>query len=53
MVLLLTGCASSGAATNYCDLVRPVYISQQDSLTDGTARQILTHNETWARVCRK
>lgn len=52
MAVLLTGCATSGRAINYCDLTRPVYISKKDVLTDGTARQILQHNETWQRVCK-
>lgn len=50
--LLLTGCATSGAVTNYCDISKPVYISKQDVLTDGTAKQILQHNETWQRICK-
>ena len=49
---LLTGCASTGRVTNFCDLAAPVYISKQDQLTDETARQILTHNEIWQRVCK-
>lgn len=55
MGLLLTGCAISGAVTStgYCEVVNPIYVSQSDEFTDGTARQILTHNETWAAVCGK
>lgn len=52
VAVLLTGCATSGVATSYCDISKPVYISKQDVLTDGTARQILQHNETWQRVCK-
>jgi hypothetical protein len=26
-------------------------VSRSDVLTDDTARQILTHNEQWERVC--
>jgi hypothetical protein len=33
-------------------VAQPIYISQADVFTDGTARQILAHNETWARICR-
>jgi hypothetical protein len=53
MALLLTGCATSGAGINYCDLAGPVFISKQDQLTDETARQLLQHNETWKRNCKK
>lgn len=55
--LLLTACASGGRATEVvdagCDWTRPVLVSQFDVLTDGTARQILAHNETWALRCGK
>ena len=30
-----------------------ILISKKDALTDGTARQILAHNETWAKNCEK
>lgn len=36
-----------------CDWVRPLYISNKDGLTAGTARQILAHNETWEARCQK
>lgn len=29
----------------------PIFISQQDELTDGTARQILVHNELGVHLC--
>lgn len=34
-----------------CKWVSPIYISKADTLTAGTARQILTHNETWKANC--
>ena len=34
-----------------CKWVSPIYISKSDTLTAGTARQILTHNETWKANC--
>jgi hypothetical protein len=50
--LLVTACAPTGPVTSGgCEWARPVYVSRSDVLTDGTARQILTHNETWRRVC--
>lgn len=30
---------------------QPIFISQHDVLTDGTARQILFHNELGVRLC--
>ena len=41
----------AGCATDPCDWAAPIRPSSQDVLTDGTARQILTHNETGAAVC--
>lgn len=35
----------------FCMVSNPIFISQHDVLTDGTARQILTHNELGARLC--
>lgn len=54
MVTLLAGCAMFGQGTKhaYCDIANPIYISKKDELTDGTARQILEHNETWKRICK-
>ena len=48
---LLAGCASGGAGTSPCSGWRPIYISRSDVLTPDTARQILAHNETGARIC--
>lgn len=47
---LLASCGSGGRATD-CAWARPIYTSQADVLTDGTARQILTHNDTGAELC--
>lgn len=48
---LLAGCSSIGAGTSACSGWRPVYVSRADVLTDGTARQILAHNEAGRRLC--
>jgi hypothetical protein len=45
----LAGCASGGG-TN-CGPWKPVYVSSQDVLTDGTARSILAHNEAGRALC--
>jgi hypothetical protein len=53
MAMLLVGCSTSGPVTNnYCDIVRPIYVSKKDVFTDGTAKQILEHNETWKAICK-
>lgn len=55
--LLLASCVSAGRAVkppvvdNGCAAFRPIYVSLDDVLTDGTAQQILAHNEVGARLC--
>ncbi len=55
-IVLLTGltggCMTSGHVRNdYCSLTSFIYVSAADILTDMTARDILTHNETRQRIC--
>lgn len=49
--LLVTSCASIGAGDSFCLIAKPIYVSPRDTLTDDTARAILTHDETGARIC--
>ena len=49
-LLLMSGCAT-GPVTNFCQMAEPILISRQDVLTDGTARQILAHNEVGRATC--
>ena len=51
IVMLQTGCATSGAVTKDCLFAEPIYISKKDVLTPETARQILRHNEIGMNVC--
>ena len=48
---LLTACASGPATNGVCAVSKPIMVSRSDVLTDGTARQILAHNEYGAKVC--
>jgi hypothetical protein len=49
---LLTACAGGGPATDgFCAVSKPIMVSRSDVLTDGTARQILAHNDYGAKVC--
>lgn len=51
-MLSVSGCESVGPATEPgCEWAQPIYVSRDDVLTEGTARQILRHNETWAANC--
>ena len=49
---LLSGCAATGpVATDGCEWTRPILVSREDRLSEGTAEAILTHNLTGAQVC--
>jgi hypothetical protein len=48
---LLAGCASGGAGTSPCAGWQPILVSRADVLTDGTARQVLAHNEAGRSLC--
>lgn len=50
-LILLSACGSAGPVTDACGPWRPILISRADALTEETARQILIHNETGARLC--
>jgi hypothetical protein len=49
-LILLAGCSIGGAATS-CGPWKPVLVSRGDVLIEGTARQLLAHNETGRRLC--
>ena len=49
---ILAACAGNVKVNDHCSWVNPIYISQSDVLSDGTARQILTHNQTWSVNCK-
>jgi len=51
--MLLSACSTSGAGIDICSIMEPILISHDDVLTEGTARQILIHNEVYERVCQK
>lgn len=49
-LLWLTAC-QGGIATSDCLVFQPIRPSSADVLTEGTARQILAHNERGEAVC--
>lgn len=52
MVPLLTSCAATGPVIDTgCLWTREIRVSQQDVITDLTARQILGHNKARAERC--
>ena len=51
IVVLTAGCGIDGLDPSDCDWAKPIRPSRADQLSDGTARQILVHNETGAELC--
>lgn len=51
-VILLSGCVDGSArGLDVCAPWKPIFVSSQDQLTDGTAREIVAHNEVGERLC--
>jgi len=53
VMLSLSSCVSVGASQSNCSWVKPILVHEEDVLTPTTARNILTHNETWAEICSR
>lgn len=51
IAVLIAGCGIEGLHGSDCDWAVPIRPSRSDQLTHGTARQILTHNETGTAQC--
>ena len=51
LVAGLTACCNP-ATDSYCTIAKPVYMSKDEVLTRDTLREIVTHNETWAKLCK-
>lgn len=51
---LLTGCAATSPIHDYCQIAHPILLAKGEAakLSDATAREILTANETWTKVCK-
>lgn len=50
---LCTGCQSLTPVHDYCQIAKPIFLSHGEAakLSDATAREILTHNESGAKIC--
>jgi hypothetical protein len=53
LTLAVSACGTVGPAIDSCVWVKPIYVSKQDVLTDGTVAAILAHNEKWQEICGK
>jgi len=51
LIMLLSACAPNGRASDFCAVAKPIYIEDADVFTEATAREILIHNETGAKIC--
>lgn len=53
LIALLASCKTGQEIkpSNGCEWVKPIFPSRDDQLTDGTARQILDHDETGKQIC--
>lgn len=51
--LACAGCAAPQVrtVTDFCTPWRAIYAEKQDVLTDGTAKAILAHDRTGAKLC--
>jgi len=50
-LILISGCATNGSVIDSCSWVSPIFVSKDDTLTKGTADQILILNESWDEFC--
>lgn len=58
-ILSLTSCAKNTAGTEpkpnpvneWCAFAQVIYVSKNDVLTEGTAKQIYYHNEMVSKLC--
>ena len=52
LLALLAGCqAAPQLVDTACDWVRPIYVADQDILTEPTAAAILAHDRKWQTNC--
>jgi hypothetical protein len=49
-LILLASC-SAGGGGSFCLTARPIYTAAEDRISAETARAVLAHNETGARLC--
>ena len=47
----LTACCDP-PVDSFCAIAKPVYMTAEDVLTRDTLREIITHNETWKKLCK-
>lgn len=55
LIVALTGCMPAQAIHDYCNIAKPILLAKGEAatLTDETAKEILAHNLTFAKICRR
>jgi len=51
LAMPLASCAATGGGAETCGPWRPILVEEADALTPATARAVLAHNRTGARLC--
>ena len=54
LMSFVSACASVGSvSSDFCTLDGPIFVSEQDVLTDKTVEAIVSHNERYEAICGK
>lgn len=51
LALSVSSCASGPVSSDFCTLDSPIFVSEQDVLTDATVDAITDHNVRYEAVC--
>lgn len=54
LILFMPACSTVTTVSEYCLIAKPILLEKGEAakLSDQTAREILIHNETWAKLCK-
>lgn len=54
LMSFVSACGTAGpVVSDFCTLDAPIYVSEQDVLTDDTVEAIVSHNERYEAICGK
>jgi len=49
ILIMLTACGTVSQGSNFCDIYKPVYTSNED--TEETVSQVVDNNALWLELC--
>jgi len=49
--IFVSGCLQNGGVRDFCLVAEPITVSDDDHITDETAKLILKHDEKGAELC--